>query len=80
MLETEILISLGISAHHWRTGYISGRDQVGAFDARLPIGLDLEFAKSWDAFLEAIPALEVNRYIYFEFDAAIGIRYHFPTK
>lgn len=65
------------AAYHWRTGYISGKDQVGAIDIRVPVGLDMAFAKVWDAFLEADPALEINDGLHFGYDAALGVRYHF---
>ncbi len=67
----------GGAAYHWKTGYISGKDQIGAIDIRVPVGLDMKFAKVWDVFLEAVPALEINSGLHFGYDAALGLRYHF---
>lgn len=55
----------------------SGRDNIGV---RVPLGITLPFAKSWDIYGQISPAVDYNldkEDIKFKLDAAIGIRYEF---
>ena len=48
----------------------------GDIDFRLPVGLDWDFHKQWDAYLQVIPALRVDDNIGFGIGAALGVRYY----
>lgn len=49
----------------------------GDIDIRLPVGIDWNFHKKWDAYLQGIPALRIGDSTGFEFGGAIGVRYKF---
>ncbi|UZE96044.1 hypothetical protein [Alkalimarinus alittae] len=64
---------------HWYIaggGYIDWRGDDD-FGLRSPVGLDLNFAKGWDAYVQVIPELEIVQEFEFGLDAAIGVRYQF---
>jgi len=63
---------------HWYVG-AGGYGDWGDGDigARLPIGLDVSFAKQFDAYAQIIPRLRVNNDARFGVDFAIGARYQF---
>lgn len=67
-LEASVPLSLYISAG----GYA---DWDGDFGARLPVGLELNFAPKWQAYGALIPDLELHDDTDFDIEAAIGIRY-----
>lgn len=67
-LEASVPLTLYISAG----GYA---DWDGDFGARLPVGLELDFAPKWQAFGALIPDLEIHDDTDFDIEAAIGIRY-----
>ena len=46
-------------------------------DLRVPVGLDLDFAKQWDVYLQVIPSLRVGDNVDFGINGALGIRYFF---
>jgi len=51
--------------------------KAGAIDVRVPVGLDLDFAKQWDVYLQAIPSLRIIDGLGFGINGAIGVRYFF---
>jgi hypothetical protein len=65
------------------TWYIGGGGWIGwndQFGARLPVGLDWNFASKWDAFAHLAPGINYNTNSSdFDLDigAAIGVRYQF---
>ena len=62
---------------HW---YVAGGgfgDWDGDFGVRLPVGLDVGFAKQLDAYAEIIPRFRVNNNSDFGLDFGIGVRYQF---
>ena len=74
---------MGDSPFNWYLGgglayYFSdwGADS-GDFDVRLPVGIEWDFHKEWDAFLQATPALRIGDDVGFGIGAAIGVRYKF---
>jgi hypothetical protein len=52
-------------------------DWDGELGVRLPVGAELGFAKSWDAFAQIMPRLKVDHDAKFGLDASIGVRYQF---
>lgn len=62
---------------HW---YVAGGgfgDWDGDWGVRLPVGLDVGFAKQLDAYAEIIPRFRVNNNSDFGLDFGIGVRYQF---
>ena len=52
-------------------------DWDGDFGVRLPVGVDVGFAKRLDGYAEVIPRLRVNNDAKFGLDFGIGVRYQF---
>lgn len=52
-------------------------DWDGDLGVRLPVGVDVGFAKRWDGYAELIPRLRVNNNTSFGLDFGIGVRYQF---
>jgi hypothetical protein len=55
-------------------GYITWDSDFGA---RVPVGLELTFAKQWDGYVQIIPGLQIVDDTEFEFSAGVGVRYQF---
>lgn len=49
----------------------------GDIDLRLPVGIDWDFHKEWDAFAQLIPSLRISDNIGLGVNGAIGVRYKF---
>jgi hypothetical protein len=71
---------IGVGGRFWRfdDDYYYGDDRV-AFAARMPIGLDLTFARPnfLEVYLEAVPSLYFVPQVDFGIEAFIGIRLYF---
>ena len=61
----------------WYVGAGGYGDWDGDVGARLPVGVELNFAKNMDAFAQMIPRLRFNNNTDFGLDFAIGARYQF---
>ena len=49
----------------------------GDIDVRMPVGVDWDFSREFDAFLQASPALRIGDKTGFGINGAIGLRYFF---
>lgn len=54
-----------------------GKNKDDKIDLRVPVGLDLDFAKKLDFYLQVIPVLRVNNNVKFKLNSALGVRYYF---
>ncbi|BCL69116.1 conserved hypothetical protein [Vibrio nigripulchritudo MADA3029] len=48
-----------------------------SFGPRMPLGLDWDFAKGWDAYAQVAPGLNIHKGINLGLDASVGVRYSF---
>ncbi|MBD1557944.1 hypothetical protein HC752_13470 [Vibrio sp. S9_S30] len=55
-------------------GWIGWKESFGP---RLPVGLDWDFAKDWDAYAQIAPGLNVHKGLNLGIDGSLGIRYAF---
>ncbi len=62
---------------YWYIGGGGYGDWDGDFGVRLPVGGEIYFAKSWDAYAQIIPRLRVNNDASFGLDFGAGVRYKF---
>ena len=62
---------------HWYIGAGGYGDWDGDLGVRLPVGIDVGFAKRVDGYAEIIPRLRVNNNTDFGLDFGIGVRYLF---
>ena len=62
---------------HWYVGAGGFGDWDGDLGVRLPVGVDVGFAKRLDGYAEIIPRLRVNNNTDFGLDFGIGVRYQF---
>ena len=56
-------------------GFVWGKSSQ--LNARLPVGVQWDFAKKWDLFSEAVPTLTLSNGISFGLDYTLGVRYSF---
>ena len=62
---------------HWYIGAGGYGDWNGDLGVRLPVGLDVSFAKRVDGYAEVIPRFRFNNNTDFGLDFGIGVRYLF---
>ena len=55
-------------------GYITWDSDFGA---RVPVGLELSFAKEWDGYVQITPGLQIADKTEFKLSAGIDVRYQF---
>lgn len=68
---------IGAGLGYYWSDWGGRKNKDGKVDLRVPVGLDLNFAKQWDVYLQVIPSLRVNDNVDFTLNAALGVRYFF---
>lgn len=61
----------------WHLGVGAGIEWGGTFLGRVPVGLDWDFAKEWDLYVQLIPGLKLGATTGFNLGHAMGVRYFF---
>ena len=68
---------IGAGVGYYWSDWGGRKEKDGKVALRVPVGLDLDFAKQWDVYLQVIPSLRVDDNVDFSLNGALGVRYYF---